>query len=111
MQVPYSPTRRAGDLVFVSGQLGWCDGVLAESFATQARLCLDNLRDALAAEGAGLDDVVQCTVYLADLEDWECVNAVFRETLTAPFPARTAVGAALGPGVRIEVDAVAHAPR
>ena len=106
---PYSPAVRAGDLLFVSGQVpkdprtGEIVGVHVRD---QARRALDNLRLALEAGGATLADVVSVTVYLADALDWGAFNEVYRETFRPPYPSRTVVGAQLR-GVLVEISAIA----
>ena len=110
---PYSPAVRAGDLLFVSGQVprdprtGDVDG---GDVATQARRTLANLRLALEAAGATVNDVVSVTVYLADENDWGAFNEVYRETFSPPYPSRTVVGARLR-GVLVEVSAIAWVAR
>jgi enamine deaminase RidA (YjgF/YER057c/UK114 family) len=73
--------------------------------AEQARLTLDNLRQALAAAGAGLADVAQVLVYLTDIGDMAAVDAVYREYFRPPYPNRSAVAvsALAVPGMRIEI--------
>ena len=106
----YSPAVRAGDFVFVSGQVpkdpatGAVDG---DDTPTQARRVLDNLRRVLAAAGASMESVVSVTVYLADANDWGAFNAVYQEFFTAPFPSRTVVGCQLR-GILVELSAVAY---
>ena len=108
----YSPGVRAGDLLFVSGQIprdpstGETIGVDVES---QTRQVITNLAAVLAAGGATLADVVSVTVYLADPEDWGRFNAVYRDLMPAPYPSRTAFGASLR-GIFIEISAVAYIP-
>ena len=109
----YSPAVRAGDLLFVSGQVPRdprTGALVGDDVAAQARQTLDNLRGVLAAAGATLDDVVSVLVHLADADDWGAFDAVYREAFRPPYPTRTVVGAALR-GVRVEITAVAHAPR
>jgi len=106
---PYSPAVRAGDLLFVSGQVPrdpHTGALLGGDVTAQARGTLENLRRVLAAAGAGVDDVVSVTVYLADENDWGAFNAVYREVFSPPYPTRTVVGARLR-GVLVEVNAVA----
>ena len=109
----YSPAVRAGDFVFVSGQVPRDPrtGALVggDDVAAQTRQTLANLRLALAAAGATLEDVVSVAVHLASADDWGAFDAVYRETFAPPFPTRTVVGAALR-GVLVEVTAVAYAP-
>jgi len=107
---PYSPAVRAGDFVYVSGQVPRdprTGELLGATIEEQAEGTLANLQRVLAAAGATLDDVVAVTVYLADENDWGAFNAVYRETFRAPFPARTVVGAKLR-GILVEVSAVAQ---
>lgn len=106
----YSPAVRAGELVFVSGQVprdpatGELRGATVEE---QVRYTLERLRAVLAAAGAGLDDVVSVTVYLQDIGDWEVFNRVYAEAFRPPYPSRTALGAQLG-GFLVEISAVAR---
>jgi reactive intermediate/imine deaminase len=106
----YSPGVRAGDLLFVSGQVPRDPrtGALVggDDVQAQTRQTLDNLAAVLAAAGATLADVVSVTVHLAHTDDWAAFDAVYRERFSAPFPTRTVVGAALR-GILVEVTAVA----
>lgn len=106
----YSPATRAGDFVFVSGQVPrdplTGEGVGGDIVA-QSRRTLENVRLALEAAGATLDDLVSVTVYLADEDDWTAFNDVYRTTLRPPYPARAVVGAGLR-DVLVEISAVAH---
>lgn len=106
----YSPAVRAGDLLFVSGQVPRDPSsgeVVDGDLVAQARRTLENLRLVLAAAGASLEDVVSVTVYLADENDWGAFNEVYRETFRPPYPSRTVVGASLR-GVLVEISAVAR---
>jgi 2-iminobutanoate/2-iminopropanoate deaminase len=104
----YSPAIRAGDFVFVSGQVPRdpVTGAMPADVAGQTRQVLGNLRAVLATAGATLDDVVSVNAYLADIADWDAFNAVYREVFRPPYPARTTVGAGLH-GFLIEISAVA----
>jgi 2-iminobutanoate/2-iminopropanoate deaminase len=106
----YSPAVRAGDFVFVSGQVPRDPRTGEEvggDIVAQSRRTLENLRLALEAAGASLDDLVSVTVYLADENDWGAFNDVYRATLRPPYPARAVVGAGLR-GVLVEISGVAH---
>jgi 2-iminobutanoate/2-iminopropanoate deaminase len=109
----YSPAVRAGEFVFISGQVprdprtGALPGDDVES---QVRQCLANVKGALDAAGATLDDVVSATVYLADVDDWGKFNDIYKETFSPPYPTRTAIGANLR-GILVEISAVAYVGR
>lgn len=109
----YSPAVRAGDLVFVSGQVPRdpATGELKGSdVGEQTRYTLEKLDGVLRAVGGSLDDVVSVTAYLQDIGEWDAFNRVYRETFRDPYPTRTTVGAQLG-DVRVEISAVAYLPR
>jgi 2-iminobutanoate/2-iminopropanoate deaminase len=112
--LPFSEAVRAGDFLFVSGEIGALPGklVLAPGGITgEARQAIENVRDILRRHGATLGDVVKCTVFLADMKDWPAFNAVYREYFKPPFPARSATGAtALALGARVELECIAYAP-
>jgi 2-iminobutanoate/2-iminopropanoate deaminase len=109
----YSPAVRAGDFVFVSGQVPVdpkTQKVVSEDFETQVRQTLSNVKAALGAAGATLDDVVSVIAYLTSMDDWARFNDIYKETFRAPYPTRTAVGAMLR-GFKVEVSAVAYLKR
>ena len=105
----YSPGVRAGDFLFISGQVPRDPqtGALAgDDVATQTRQVLRNIEGVLTAAGATLRDVVSVTVYLTSVDDWSTFDGVYRETFTPPFPTRAVVGATLR-GILVEISAVA----
>ena len=107
---PYSVTRRAGDLVFVSGQLGRSGDELVEGgIAGQTRQCIANIEAALAEHGLDLGHVVKCTVFLASMSDWPAMNEVYAEVFGTPYPARSAMGVELIGGALVEIEAIASA--
>lgn len=109
---PYSPAVRAGDFVYVSGQTPRdpiTGQLVGGDVTSQTRSTLSNLRRVLEQAGAGLQDVVSVTVYLQRSEDWDAMNAVYREYFRGPHPSRTTVGADLR-GILVEVSAVAYRP-
>lgn len=81
-----------------------------DDIESQVRQCLANVKGALAAAGAALDDVVSATVYLADVDDWGKFNDIYKETFSPPYPTRTAIGANLR-GILVEISAVAYLGR
>lgn len=106
----YSPGVRAGDLLFVSGQVPRdprTGALVGEGdVAAQTRQTFENLAGVLAAAGATLADVVSLTVHLAHTDDWAAFDAVYRTVMPPPYPTRTVVGAELR-GILVEVTAVA----
>lgn len=114
---PYSQgvAARPGEMVYVSGQVPVdpITGALAQGdVAAQTRLCMRHVAAVLAAAGAGLEQVVRTTIYLADLPgDFAAMNAAYGEALGGHAPARATVGvAALPLGARVEIDAIAVIP-
>jgi 2-iminobutanoate/2-iminopropanoate deaminase len=108
---PYSPGIRAGNLLFVSGQIAIApDGspLAHADLETQTRQCLANLRAVLEAGGATLEQVAKVTVYLAEPDGWPIFNRLYAEFFGAHKPARAIVPVAAFPGgFKVEVDAVA----
>lgn len=106
----YSRGLRAGDFLFVSGQVPRAFGtgeLLGQDIEAQTRGVLENLRRVLEAGGARPDDVVSVTAYLADMGDWERFDRVYRAFFREPRPTRTTVGASLQ-GILVEISAVAY---
>ena len=110
---PYSQGIKAGDFVFTAGQAGVdpATGKLVEGgIGGQTRQVLNNIQAILEAAGTSLQRVVKCGVFLADLADFQAMNAVYAEFFPAGQdpPARTTVQAAKLPmGALVEIDAVA----
>ena len=106
----YSPGVRAGNLLFVSGQVPKdprTGAIVGDDVTGQTRQVLRNLRGVLEAGGATLADVVSVTVYLEDEGDWGTFNEVYRTVFSPPYPSRAVVGARLR-GILVEVSAVAY---
>jgi 2-iminobutanoate/2-iminopropanoate deaminase len=107
---PYSQAVRAGDLLFVAGQIPLDpSGAMVEGdVAVQAHRVLDNLGAILATAGLSFADVVRTTVYLSDMNDMPAMNQVYGTYFSEPYPARATVQVARLPrDVRIEIDAIA----
>jgi 2-iminobutanoate/2-iminopropanoate deaminase len=109
---PYSQAIRAGSLLFLSGQipLDPATGALVEGDITaQTHQVFANLKAVLEAGGATFDNVVKTTVYLADMNDFGTVNAIYGTYFSTPAPARATVQAARLPkDCRVEIDVIAH---
>ncbi|MCB1748448.1 MAG: RidA family protein [Gammaproteobacteria bacterium] len=109
--LPLSKGVRAGDFVFLSGQLGLDEnGRVAEGIEAQTRHCLRNIRDALALAGLDLGAVVKATVWLTEVGDFAAFNKVYAEAFASAPPARsTVVSGLVLPGAKIEIEVVAYA--
>jgi reactive intermediate/imine deaminase len=108
---PYSQAVRAGNLVFLSGQIPLdpvSGEIVAGDFAVQARRVFDNLKAVLAAAGATFAHVTRATVYLTDLGNFQTLNGIYAEYFGAHKPARSTVGVASLPrGAAVEIDFIA----
>ena len=111
---PYSQAVRAGDTVYLSGQipLDPATGEVAEGdFEALTRRVFDNLLAVAEAAGGSLDDLVKLNIFLTDLGHFQTVNQIMAEYFEAPYPARAAIQvAALPRGVPVEMDGVMVLP-
>lgn len=111
---PYSHAIQSGGFIFTSGQLGMdpTSGILIEGgVEAEARQALKNLGAVLAAAGCDYTHVIKTIVFLKDINDFACVNAIYAEFFTEKPPARSAVQVvALPKGGAVEIEAVAAIP-
>ena len=111
---PFSESVRAGDLLFVSGQVGTdFSGNLVEGGITpEAHQVMRNIRDIVYRRGLTMNDIVKCTVFLADVSKWGDFNQVYISYFSKPYPARSALGAnGLAVGAALEVECIAAYPQ
>lgn len=107
---PYCHAKLAGNTLYTSGQLGLipATGELPKGVEAQAVQALDNLQAVLAAAGMTCADAVKTTVFLADINDFAAINAIYAKYFTGEAPARSCVQvAALPKGALFEIEAVA----
>ena len=108
---PYSQAVRAGDLLFLSGQvpLDPATGTIVDGdISVQTRRVMDNLGAVLKSAGLSFANVARTTIFLADMNDFAKVNEVYGSYFTEPFPARATVQVARLPkDARVEIDAIA----
>jgi 2-iminobutanoate/2-iminopropanoate deaminase len=108
--LPFSSAVRAGDTLYLSGNIGNIPGTmdLAEGGITgETRQTMDNIANVLKEFGSSLDDVVKCTVFLADMSEWGAMNEVYKTYFKNP-PARSAIGTnGLALNARVEIECIA----
>jgi reactive intermediate/imine deaminase len=114
LSLPFSEVVRAGDFLFLSGQIGNVPGKLElvpGGIDPESARALDNIKAILERNGSSMDAVVKCTVFLADIREWPAFNAVYRNYFPHHFPARSALATnGLALGARVEVECIAYAP-
>jgi len=108
---PFAKAVRAGDFVFVSGQVPTAGGeVVAGGIVAQTEAVIANLKAALALAGCGLEHVVKVNAWLDDARDFSSFNAVFEKHFIHHPPARSTVQSPLMVDAKIEMDVTAYAP-
>lgn len=112
--LPFSEAVKVGNMLYVSGQIGNLPGTLtlaSGGIGPEARRALENIKGILERHGSSLEHVVKCTVFLADIKEWQAFNEVYREFFKTNLPARSALGASgLAIGARVEVECIAWVP-
>jgi 2-iminobutanoate/2-iminopropanoate deaminase len=111
--MPLSPAVRAGDVVYVSGQVPTNDKgeIITGNVETQTRAVMEKLKQALADAGCDLSDVVKTTVYLRDPRDFVGFNGVYSSYFEpGKRPARTTLQNELMIDIKVEIDAIAYKP-
>lgn len=110
--VPLSPAVRAGDFVFVSGQvpIGPDGIVVSGGIAAETRQVLENLRAALALAGCGMEDVVKTMCWLRDRDDFPAFNSVYADFFATDPPARSTAESRLMLDIAVEIEAIAFKP-
>lgn len=106
---PYSPAIRVGDFIYCAGQVGKspATGEIGATIEEQTKQTLLNLQTVLKAAGASLGDAVKTTVFMTDLGEFSRMNAEYAKFFPQDPPARSTVGTALSPGVKVEIELVA----
>ena len=102
---------RAGDFVFISGQVPVLDGsIVTGGFAAETRAVLDNVKATLKLAGSEMSDVVKTTVWLRDRDDFPDFNAAYAENFPSNPPARSTAESRLMIDIAVEIDAIAYKP-
>lgn len=110
----YSDGVISGDLLFVSGQAS-VDFATSKfelgSIEEETHRTLNNIKSIIEAAGATMDDVLKCTVHLADMNDFSRYNAIYDQYFSGVKPARTTVQSVLAEGLKVEIDAIVRIPK
>jgi 2-iminobutanoate/2-iminopropanoate deaminase len=105
----FSPAVRIGNLLFLSGQIGTdaSNKLVPGGLQAEARQALNNIKRVLEQNGSSLDRVVKCTVFLADMREWQDFNDIYVTYFRVRKPARSAMGATgLALGARVEIECI-----
>jgi reactive intermediate/imine deaminase len=107
---PFSPAVRVGNLLFLAGQVGadTAGRLVPGGIQAEARQALNNIADVLKKSGSSLDQVVKCTVFMADMKEWPAMNEIYATYFRNHFPARSAFGSTgLALNARMEIECIA----
>jgi 2-iminobutanoate/2-iminopropanoate deaminase len=111
MQLPFSDAVRVGNMLYLSGKIGNIPGTsnLAEGgIQGETRQALENIKASLEKYGSSMGEVVKCTVFLADIDEWGAMNEVYKTFFPVNPPARSALGASgLALNSRVEIECFA----
>ena len=109
---PFSEAVRVGNVLYLSGQVGIVpetQQMASGGIESESRQVMENIRTVLEAHGYAMDNLVKCTVFLADMAEWPAFNEIYKGYLTeGRLPARSALGVnGLALGARVEVECIA----
>ena len=110
---PFSPAVKVGNVLYLAGQVGTpadaSGGVVPGGIEAETRQTMNNIKDVLEKTGSDIQHVVKCTVFMADMKEWDAMNGVYRTYFKdGKFPARSAFGTTgLALNARVEIECVA----
>ena len=111
MELPFSEAVRVGHTLYLSGQLGFdatTSKLVEGGIAAETRKTLENIKATLEKHGSSMREVVKCTVFLADINEWAAMNDVYKTFFPTNPPARSALGTSgLALGARTEIECIA----
>ena len=111
---PFTPAVQVGDILYLAGQIGTAasaqGGVVPGGIEAETRQTMLNIKDVLEKSGSSMDRVFKCTVFMADMKEWDAMNAVYTTFFPNHKPARSALGAnGLALNARVEIECFARA--
>jgi 2-iminobutanoate/2-iminopropanoate deaminase len=112
--LPFSEAVRVGNILYLSGQIGvdpLTGKLVSGGIQAEAKQTLSNIEQFLASQGLAMEDVIKCTVMLADIAQWQSFNEVYVTYFNKPYPARSAFGASgLALNGSLELECMAYIP-
>ena len=113
--LPFSEAVRVGDTLYLSGEVGVVPGtvnLVPGGIGPEAHRVMDNIKGVVEKHGGSMEQLIKCTVFLADIREWPAFNAVYREYFKTNLPARSAFATnGLVFNARVEVECIAHLPK
>lgn len=110
-QLPFSDAVRVGNMLYLSGQLGFdqeTSRLVEGGITAETRQTMENIKASLEKYGSSMAEVVKCTVFMADIKEWADMNKVYVSYFPANLPARSALGSSgLALGARTEIECIA----
>lgn len=111
LQLPFSEAVRVGHMLYLSGQLGFdysTSKLVEGGIVAETKKTLENIKVTLEKHGSSMSEVVKCTVFLADINEWAAMNEVYIDFFPTNPPARSALGSSgLALGARTEIECMA----
>ncbi len=109
---PFTPAVQVGNLLFLAGQIGTAANaqgtVVPGGIQAETKQTMENIKEVLEKSGSSLDRVVKCTVFMADMREWDAMNVVYATYFPRNKPARSALGAnGLALSARVEIECIA----
>lgn len=106
---PYSEGLKCGNLLFTT-QIGQTkQGDMSDDPQEQAVQCLENINSIVKAAGGSMDDIMKCTIFLTDMNNFSAINDVYKDFFTKPYPGRTCVQVVKLPAdAQVEIEAIAN---